>query len=51
MLKILELREKSKKEMGTKFDIKEFHDIVLKNGSVSLSVLENLISNWNTSKK
>jgi uncharacterized protein (DUF885 family) len=51
MLKILELREKSKKEMGAKFDIKEFHDIVLKNGSVSLSVLENLISNWNSSKK
>jgi uncharacterized protein (DUF885 family) len=51
MLKILELREKSKKEMGTKFDIKEFHDIVLKNGSVPLNVLERLISNWNTSKK
>ena len=51
MLKILELREKSKKDMGKNFDIKEFHDIVLKNGSVPLNILESLISNWNSSKK
>jgi len=43
MLKILELRERSKKKLGDKFDIRKFHDIVLKNGSVPLNVLEELV--------
>jgi uncharacterized protein (DUF885 family) len=46
MLKILELREKSKKALGDKFDIRKFHDVVLMNGAVSLSVLEELVDNW-----
>ena len=33
MLKILELREKAKTELGAKFDIRDFHDVVLKNGA------------------
>ncbi len=43
MLKILELREKSKKALGDKFDIKKFHDVVLINGAVPLTVLEELV--------
>jgi uncharacterized protein (DUF885 family) len=46
MLKILELREKSKKELGDKFDIRKFHDVVLMNGAVPLSVLEELVDKW-----
>jgi uncharacterized protein (DUF885 family) len=43
MLKILELREKAKKSLGGKFDIHQFHEVVLSNGSVPLDVLEELI--------
>lgn len=43
MIKIMELREKSKKKLGNKFDIRKFHDIILKNGSVPLNILEELI--------
>ena len=38
-LKILELREKAKKELGAKFDIREFHDQVLGAGALPLDVL------------
>lgn len=51
MLKILELREKSKKELGKKFDIREFHDVVLTNGAVPLNMLEELVDEWVKSKK
>lgn len=43
MLKIMELREKSKKKLGDKFDIRHFHDVVLKNGAVPLPILEELV--------
>jgi uncharacterized protein (DUF885 family) len=43
MLKILELREKAKKALGDKFDIKKFHDVVLMNGALPLNVLEELV--------
>ncbi len=46
MLKILELREHAKKELGNKFDIRQFHDVVLTNGAVSLSTLEELVNDW-----
>ncbi len=46
MMAILELREKSKKELGDKFDIRDFHDVVLKNGAVPLSVLEDLVMEY-----
>ena len=42
-LKILELREKAEKELGENFDIRKFHDAVLSNGSIPLSVLEDQI--------
>lgn len=43
MIKILELREKAKAQLGDKFDLRDFHDAVLKNGAVPLSVLEQII--------
>jgi len=45
-LKILELREKAKKALGDKFDIRAFHEVVLINGSVPLDILEELIDKW-----
>ena len=51
MLKILELREMSKKALGTNFDIQEFHDIILTNGSLSLSIVEENVKNWLANKK
>ncbi|MEQ8476317.1 MAG: DUF885 domain-containing protein [Fulvivirga sp.] len=46
MMKILELREKAKTELGDKFDLKEFHNVVLKNGAVPLDILEELIDEY-----
>ncbi|MGL6162662.1 DUF885 domain-containing protein [Microbulbifer sp.] len=46
MLKIVELREKAKNELGDQFDIRAFHDTVLANGAVPLDVLENLVDEW-----
>ncbi len=43
MLKILELRERAKTALGAKFDLREFHDAVLKNGSMPMSVLDNVV--------
>ena len=45
-LKILELREKAEKQLGDKFDIKDFHDEVLKRGSLPLDLLEYYIDEW-----
>lgn len=45
-LKIRELREKAKKELGDKFDIKEYHNQVLETGCIPLALLENKINNW-----
>ena len=46
MLKILELREKAKKKLGNKFNLKEFHNVVLKNGAVPLDILEEIIDDY-----
>src|SRR5437762_416090 len=51
MLKILELHEKAKHELGTKFDIRQFHDVVLTNGALPLDVLEDLVNRWIKSKQ
>lgn len=46
MMKILELREKAKQELGDKFDLKEFHNVVLKNGAVPMNILEKIIDDY-----
>ncbi|NNL80456.1 MAG: DUF885 domain-containing protein [Flavobacteriaceae bacterium] len=42
-LKIRELRKKAKNNLGPKFDIREFHEVVLEQGTVTLSILEDRI--------
>jgi uncharacterized protein (DUF885 family) len=46
MLKILKLREGAKATLGDKFDIREFHDVILKSGAVPLNVLEKFVTQW-----
>ncbi len=48
---IVKLREKAEKELGDKFDIKGFHDAVLKQGSVPLPVLEQQINAYIAERK
>ncbi|MEM6722094.1 MAG: DUF885 domain-containing protein [Bacteroidota bacterium] len=50
MIKIIELRNTAKEKLGDKFDIREFHEVVLSNGAVPLNVLSDLIDEWIASK-
>ncbi len=45
-LKIIELRKKAEKELGNKFDIKKYHEIVLESGVMPLALLEKKVNNW-----
>jgi uncharacterized protein (DUF885 family) len=45
-LKILELRERAKKELGAGFDIRSFHDEVLEAGALPLDVLDERVNEW-----
>jgi uncharacterized protein (DUF885 family) len=45
-LKILELRNRARQELGVRFDIRDFHGVVLENGSVPLDVLEELVNDY-----
>jgi len=51
MIKIIELREQAKADLGEKFDIREFHDVILKNGPVPLNVLTELVNEYVQSKQ
>ncbi len=46
MLKIVQLRAKAKQQLGDKFDIRQFHDVVLTNGAVPLNVLEDMVNDY-----
>ena len=50
MNKILELREKAKEQLGEKFDIRDFHDVVLTDGALPLTILESRVDSWVNSK-
>jgi uncharacterized protein (DUF885 family) len=50
-LKIKELRERARREIGDGFDVREFHDAVLLSGAVPLDVLEQNINRWIATKK
>jgi uncharacterized protein (DUF885 family) len=45
-LKIRELRSKASQELGKQFDLREFHEIILQEGTVTLSILEERIHNY-----
>jgi len=45
-LKIMELRGLAQKELGAKFDIRDFHDVVLHNGALPLDFLEEQVKEW-----
>jgi uncharacterized protein (DUF885 family) len=51
MLKIRELRSRAQQELGAKFDQREFHDVVLKNGALPLEILEKLVNDYIATKK
>ncbi|MFL3656780.1 MAG: DUF885 domain-containing protein [Opitutales bacterium] len=46
MLKILELREKAKNALGSRFDIRVFHDVILRGGPLPLTVLEQMVDGY-----
>ncbi len=45
-LKILELRDRARQQLGDRFDIRDFHAAVLENGAVPLDILEELVDAW-----
>lgn len=45
-LKIRELRQLAEKELGSKFDVRQFHEIILEEGTVTLNILEKRILNY-----
>jgi len=50
-LKILELREKARRALGDRFDLRAFHDAVLGSGALPLDVLEQQVDGWIASRK
>lgn len=51
MLRILELREKARTELGDKFSLPGFHDVVLRTGSVPMDVLTDVVDRWIAGQK
>jgi len=51
MLKIQSLRARAKAELGDKFDIRRYHEVVLRDGALPLSTLEDKVNEWIASKK
>jgi uncharacterized protein (DUF885 family) len=45
-LKIIELREKAKKALGDKFSLRQYHNVVLRTGTVPLEVLEREVNSY-----
>lgn len=50
-LKIMELRSRAQTELGDAFDIRGFHDVILENGPVPLSIMEENVDAWIASEK
>ena len=48
MIEILKLREEARSKLGDKFDIREFHSMVLKNGAMPLFLLRKVVDEWTT---
>ncbi len=50
-LRILALRDKARAALGPKFDLREFHEVILGNGALPLTVLEEQVDGWIARKK
>lgn len=46
MLSILELRQRAAEQLGDAFDIRTFHDVVLKNGAMPIEILEQVVQDY-----
>jgi uncharacterized protein (DUF885 family) len=51
MLKIQELRQYAHTELGEKFSLQDFHDIVLKNGAMTMDILQDVVYQWVENEK
>ena len=51
MLKIRELRDRAQQELGPKFDQREFHDVILKDGAMPLDILEQQVNDYIKNKQ
>ena len=45
-IKIRELRKKAETALGEKFDIREFHEVILEEGTITLSIMEKRINSY-----
>ena len=46
MIRILDLRKRAEEKLGPRFDLKAFHEAILKNGALPLDVLDLEVSSW-----
>jgi uncharacterized protein (DUF885 family) len=50
-LKIRELRSWAERELGSHFDVRAFHEVLLRDGALPLNILETIIQNWIAAQK
>ncbi len=51
MLKILELRQQAQAELGDRFDLREFHDVILRDGPLTMPLLEEQVNAWQNAQR
>ena len=50
-IKIRELRQRAEKSLGEYFDIRDFHEVILSQGTVTLKIMEDRVNNWIKERK
>ena len=51
MIEIMKLRALAERTLGDDFDVREFHDVVLKNGAMPLAILNRVVNDWLAAKQ